>query len=68
MNWGKEIKTRRIKKGLSVADLSLKSEVKDMTIRKIENGQKLGGSINMVDQILRGLGSKLTIQDDVEEE
>lgn len=60
MNWGDYIKTTRTEKGLSVADLSLKSGIKDATIAQIERGQKNGGSIVIIEKILSAMGQTLT--------
>ena len=59
MNWGDFIKEERTKRGLSRADLSQLSGVKDAAIYKMENGQKLGGSIIMIEKILLAMNFEL---------
>jgi transcriptional regulator with XRE-family HTH domain len=59
MTWGEIIKLHREKLGWSVADLSIKSGIKHGTIYQIERGQKNGGSIVIIEQLLNTMDVSL---------
>lgn len=61
MTWGEKIEKLRKAKGWSIADLSVRSEVKEATIRFIEKNKKNGGNIANFERLLKAMGYKLSI-------
>ena len=61
MEWGKIVKVHREALNWSVADLSIKSGVKHGTIYQIERGQKNGGSIVIIEKLLKTMNHELVL-------